>query len=241
MQYSNQSHTKVQEEFFNTLKELVSKTVMRYIARGIIPRREQEDVETAIIEKFLIKREKIESSFQGKAKITTYYIAVINRMCAEVIRKEQKHWYTINDQIDNHYHQQATVSFDTAKQTLVTEELLRFRASLMLFNGIRYKVILFLKYYFDIPLTDSDIKNYAGDKTEDARKILSERAKLSKAEVNEKLATLVSIIEKKEIKGDAVRMWINKQMDTILCRMNGRNNSFHCKETIGLMLEMQNV
>lgn len=239
MQYSNQSHKKVSDEFFETLNGLISKVVARYIARGAIPRREQSDVETSILEKFLLKQAKIDSAFQGKAKITTYYIAVINRMCAEVIRKQQKHWYSINENDEKDLPQNATVSFDTARSTLVKEELKRFRATLMLFNGSSAKVLLFLKYYYDIPIKDNEISNYAGAKAEKAKQLLDNRSKLPKAMINQKLAELVLLVEKKQVGGDAIRMWINKQVDILLCRMNGKNTSFHDKETIGLMLEMQ--
>ncbi|ALO14652.1 hypothetical protein L21SP5_00985 [Salinivirga cyanobacteriivorans] len=239
MQYRNQLNKKVTEEFFDTLKELITKVVARYIARGAIPRREQADVETAIIEKFLLKQEQIDSAFQGKAKISTYYIAVINRMCAEVIRKEQKHWYSLNEHDDKKILADSTTYFDASKQTLVNEELKRFRATIMLFNGSSAKVLLFLKLYYDIPITTQEIRNYAENKTAKAQKIIEMRSELSKAELNQKLADLVLLVEGKKVGGDAVRMWINKQMDTLLCRLNGQNKSFHNKETIGLMLEMQ--
>ncbi|WP_462281063.1 hypothetical protein [Salinivirga cyanobacteriivorans] len=239
MQYRNQLNKKVSEEFFNTLKELITKVVARYIARGAIPRREQADVETAIIEKFLLKQEQIDSAFQGKAKISTYYIAVINRMCAEVIRKEQKHWYSLNEHDDKKILADSTTNFDASKQTLVNEELKRFRATIMLFNGSSAKVLLFLKFYYDIPITTQEIRNYAESKTAKAQKIIEKRSELSKAELNQKLADLILLVEGKKVGGDAVRMWINKQMDTLLCRLNGQNKSFHNKETIGLMLEMQ--
>lgn len=239
MQYRNQLNKKVSEEYFNTLKGLITKVVARYIARGVIPRREQADVETAIIEKFLLKQEQIDSAFQGKAKVTTYYIAVINRMCAEVIRKEQKHWYSLSEHDDKNILKDSTVSFDTAKQTLVNEELKRFRATIKLFNGSSAKVLLFLKFYYDIPITKQEIRDYAGDKAGKAQKIIEKRSELSKAQINQNLAELLLLVEGKEVGGDAVRMWINKQIDILLRRLNGQNKRFHNKETIGVMLEMQ--
>jgi hypothetical protein len=91
MQLSNKSDKQEQNGFYQTLNHLINKVVMRHVSRGVIPTREQEDVKTSILEKFLLKQNKIDGSFQGKSKIATYYTAVINRMCAEVIRKEQKH------------------------------------------------------------------------------------------------------------------------------------------------------
>ncbi|MFO7791262.1 MAG: hypothetical protein R6V32_11915 [Bacteroidales bacterium] len=237
--HSNQLIQKEQNRFYNSVKEIITKVVVRYIARGVIPKREQQDVETAIIEKFLSKQDKIDNAFQGKAKKTTYYTAVINRMCAEIIRKEQNHWYAVNENNDSSFSHDRSLSFETEKQMLIQEELKRFRAGIMLFNGSQAKVLLFLKYYYDIPLQNSDVTNYAGSKDHEALKILGKRNNLSKAEVNSRLAQLVMLVENKNISGDAVRMWLNKQIDILLCRLNGKNKSFHNKETIGVMLEMQ--
>jgi DNA-directed RNA polymerase specialized sigma24 family protein len=239
MQLSNKSDKQEQNGFYQTLNHLINKVVMRHVSRGVIPTREQEDVKTSILEKFLLKQNKIDGSFQGKSKIATYYTAVINRMCAEVIRKEQKHWYAVNEFVENSTPHDATLSFDAAKEVLVKEELKRFMASIMLFNGSQSKVILLLKYYYDIPLLPGDVANYAGDKEKEAIKILAGRSGLSKSVVNERLAKLVFLVEQKKMTGDAIRMWINKQVDILLYRMNGRNKSFHNKETIGVMLEMK--
>lgn len=238
-QQSNQLSRKKESGFYNNLREMTGKVVGRYVARGVIPRREHEDVETAIIEKFLLKQNKIDSSFQGKAKLSTYYLAVINRMCAEVIRKEQNHWYAVNDMNDSGIFYDSTLSFETAKQTLLQEELKRFNACLLLFNSLQGKLILFLKYQYNIPVNTTDVEKYAGDKSREAMKILEGRNDLSKAMVNERLARLVALVEGKQLTGDAVRMWLNKQTDILLARLNGRGKRFHNKETIGVMLEMQ--
>jgi len=240
MHHSNQLYTR-QREFLKVIKSISSKVVARYVSKGVIPERERDDVERSIVEKFLIKKDKINSSFNGRAKITTYYTAVINRMCCEVIRQEQKHWYAVKD---NEYISfplvDATVSFDTAKQTLVREELNRLYNLIMLINGSHSKVLLFLKYYFDIPIQEDVIIDYTGcNKKEQALKILGYRKGLSKAVVTERLAELVLLVENKQVGGDAVRMWINKQIDTLVYRMNGGNKERHNKETIGIMLEMQ--
>jgi len=236
---SNQVERRKEVDFYNILSELTGKVVDRYIARGVIPRREKEDVETAIIEKFLRKRDKIDRNFHAKAKRKTYYIAVINRMSAEVIRKENKHWYAVNDMHDGGFIHDTTFSFETAKETLLKEELKRFQVCLTLFDSLQSKLILFLKYQYNVPLNASDINNYAGKSSNEAEKLLKGRNSLSKTMVNHRLAQLVQLVEHKEISGDAVRMWLNKQTESLINRLNGNNQSFHNKETIGVMLEMQ--
>ncbi|MDG5799618.1 hypothetical protein QA597_04495 [Marinilabiliaceae bacterium ANBcel2] len=239
MQLSNKIDQK-QSEFLSTIKSISSKVVGRYVSRGAIPERERGDVEDSIIEKFVLKKEQIDNRFKGKSKRSTYYTAVINRMCCEVIRKEHKHWHVVTNNSDEEFHHYATVELDSAKQTYVNEELKRFNNSIMLFNGTHSKVLLFLKYYFDIPLQESIITEYAGYNNKEAvLKILGNRKGLSKAAVTERLAKLVLLVENRDIGGDAVRMWINKQINVLLNRMNGNNKRFHNKETIGIMLEMK--
>ena len=234
---SNIALEKSPDRLIKAISQIINKVVRRYISRGVIPEREKEDTEMSVMEKFLKKKDKINSSFKGTAQITTYYTAVINRMCCEVIRKDQKHWYAVKETEEQDV-DFSTLHFDTAKRSLLLEELKRFKHSLILFNGSYAKVLLFLKYYFDIPIQTSDIESYAKGFESEASLLLSERSNLSKAEVNDKLAQLVSLVENKSIGGDAVRMWINKQIETILCRLNGNNHSFHTKETISVMLEM---
>ncbi len=81
----------------NELMQLSERVVNRFIANKHIPRREKEDVQMAIVEKFLISKQKISDRFQGKSKATTYCIAILNRMCLEIIRKDIKHWNLSED------------------------------------------------------------------------------------------------------------------------------------------------
>ena len=223
-----------------TVSLIINNVVAKYISRGAIPERERSDVEMAITEKYLLKSDQINNAFQGRSKLTTYYAAVINRMCCEIIRKEQKHWYAVSESEALYKKESGTVAFDAAKQTLLKEELKRFSFALALFDNILAKVILFLKYNFDIPIKSEEIQSYAGlKKMNQAAAILTKRSDLSKAELNENLAELVLLIENKKVGGDAIRMWTNKQIDILIERMNGNSQQFHTRETISIMLEMQ--
>ena len=71
---------------------LAEKVVKRYVSKGVVPQRELEDTQMQMVEKFLLKQDKIEERFSGKSNVTTYCIAVLNNMCCEIIRKDLKHW-----------------------------------------------------------------------------------------------------------------------------------------------------
>ncbi len=230
------------EQHFDTelVFNLSKKVVSRYVAKAIIPAREREDVEMAMIEKFLNQNEKIHAQFEGKSKISTYYIAILNRMCCEVIRKEQKHWYAVGNE-DKVFPSKitATQTYDSEKNTIIKEELDRLTMVLMFFNNETAKIILFLKYYFDIPLLPEDIAGYCRKEHFKITHILAQRGKLSQGEVFGNLALVVKIAEGKTVGGDAVRMWLKKQMEIIINRMNGNGFSVHTPESISVLMEIQ--
>jgi len=79
------------------LMKLAKKVADAYAYRGSIPFREKDDVAMSVLEKFLSKKDKINKNFKGNSKYTTYCIAVLNRMCLEIIRKDIKHWNISED------------------------------------------------------------------------------------------------------------------------------------------------
>ncbi len=225
-------------DFINTITR---KVVSSYVSRSVIPLREKEDVEMIILEKFLKKKERIINAFEGKSKITTYYTAVINRMCCEVIRKEQKHWYSVNEgENDYQLDTLTTHNIESNKEIHIKDEVKRLANTMLFFNGDHAKVNLYLKYYFDIPLEDEDIEQYCSKEFLNLKQILKDRDSLSKAEVFNNLSKTLNIAENKNVGGDAVRMWLYKKIDTILKRLNGNGQYFYNKESLAILLEIHN-
>lgn len=223
------------------IMDIASKVVSRYISRAAIPEREKEDVIMAIVEKFLLKKEKILEAFEGKAALSTYYTAVINRMCCEIIRKENKHWYSLpEDENPLTFNQINTSHIDTEKKIVIKNEVKRFQNAMLFFNEERAKVYLFMKFLFDIPVQDEDIEQYTKGLRFDLKSLFITQQGLSKGETFEYLARLVNTVENKDIKADAVRMWLNKQIDILLQRLNGTETSFHTRESLAILIEIEN-
>jgi len=236
--YTNKPNTFCVEAILKIAKIVVSK----YVARGVIPYREKEDVEMAVVEKFLNQQEKIMNAFEGKSKISTYYAAIINKMCCEVIRKESKHWYSLSENDPQEIaNSNATADFDTDKKTCLNSEIHLLSKALLFFNGDAGKVNLFLKYYFDIEIKDEDIKTFSLEHYGKIKEILACEKEALKAAKFEKMADVVNVVEKKNIKGDAVRMWLNKQIDVLLKRINYHGNSKHTVETLCILMEMKSL
>ncbi len=225
----------------STIMELVSNVVMRYVSKSCIPKREKEDVEMAILEKILNQQEKINASFQNKSSIKTYYIAIINRMCCEVIRSESRHWYSVSDiEVELVANQKSSMIMNGEMQTIIKSEIKRLHRVMLFFNGERTKILLFLKYFFIIPIEENEIKNYAKQNFPKVNSLFNQDESLTQSERYQRMAEIINIVEEKEVKGDAVRMWLNKQIEMILKRMNIYNDSNHCKESLKIMMEMTN-
>ena len=223
----------------HTIMELVSNVVMRYVSKSSIPMREKEDVEMAIMEKILKQQEKINASFQNRSNIKTYYIAVINRMCCEVIRNESKHWYSVSDMdIVQELDKDSKREIETDKTLIIKKEIKRLSNILLFFNEERNKILLFMKFLFDIPIEDNEVREYSKDKYDRVRPLFNREEHLSQADIYNMLAHITNRVEDKDVKGDAIRMWMNKQIELILKRMNDYDESNHCRESLRILIEM---
>ncbi len=214
---------------------LAQKVVYRYA--HTIPRTEQEDVKMNMVEKYLNEESKICRNFNGNSKTTTYVMAILNRMCCGIIRKEIKHW---NNAGEDHlsYENNGGSAEETATQLLINDEIKYLKKVIILIND-NYKTVVFLAFYFALQTKIFFLKIYDKNyKKHNLLKLLSTKTPLSKGQIFEQLAKTTNIVEKNNIKGDAVRMWLNKQQETILTRLNGPyNRASYNKESFTILFE----
>ncbi len=243
---SNQSNQSINVDVpAEQLMGLVRKVVQRYAAKGSIPKREIEDAEMTVFEKFWNNREKIFGAFQGKSQLTTYCIAVANRMCCEFIRKEKKHWNQLHEAMETVTERSTETNklpqYETEKLTLFKNEVQRLKNAFQFFNGESSKINLFLKYYLDIPVHPADVNSYHKGDPESVLSLLSQNSgQASKGEKFEKLADVVNLVEGKSVKSDAVRMWLHSRMDALLTRLNGSGIASYNHESLSVLMEMMN-
>jgi DNA-directed RNA polymerase specialized sigma24 family protein len=222
------------------LLELANAVVSGYVRRSIIPMRENEDVKMAIVEKFISQREKIDKAFEGKSKLTTYYIAIMNRMCCEIIRHENRYWYTV---VENEYPKELqesdsiTMKFETEKDVIIKHEELRLEQVINSYPVKKGKLLLFLKFYFDLPISREEVERYAEHLTDDLALLLKREQTTARSEVYNILATAVNLVEHKNIKGDAVRMWMNKHLESVISELNKYDESEYSIDNIETLLE----
>ncbi|MDA3890300.1 MAG: hypothetical protein PF517_01400 [Salinivirgaceae bacterium] len=211
---------------------LSDKVVARYASAGTIPEKDKKDVKMAIVEKFLLKHDTIKKAFTGKAKVSTYCIAILNRMCCEIIRKELKHWKNSNEELQDV--QDNSIS-DADKFTIKDEVNLLHRI-LLLFGDEQIKLRLFLAYFYGLTIQNIDIENYSLNENVDS--IFKETGIKNKGEIFVQLAKVVNNAEQKELKADAIRMWLNKCIAKIILRLNSPfNRANYDKDTLQILFE----
>jgi len=215
---------------------IAQKIVHRYVYARAIPQKEEEDVKMAIVEKFLLKHDAIRKAYNGESKVTTYCISILNRMCCEVIRKELKQW---KQQPTENFESGNTDFNSTSTQLVINDEINQLEKIINLFDEEKDKVRLFMAYYYQLQIRDSDIKLYDSNFEKNKLKSLFLQIDIkNKGDIYVNLAFAVERVENKKIKADAVRMWLNKVIEQIITRLNGPfKRANYNKESVQILFE----
>ena len=219
---------------------LAEKVVIRYVNKGIIPSREKEDTQMFIVEKFLRKQSQIHKNFLGKANVTTYCISVLNNMCCEVIRKELKHWKNELNEISDIF---VSNKESASQKTVIQDEINYLDKIFQLFDAEKPKVNIVLSYYYHLNVQQTDINEYIKvHNNKNAKPKLVIGGNLNKGEIFNNLADFICIVENKNIKPDAVRMWYIKITNTIINRLNGSfNRAYYDRDSFQVLYELYNA
>lgn len=224
------------DPLLSQLISVIPFVVNKYCMRKAIPQREKQDVELFVIEKLINKRDQIISSFKSESSFKTYSIAIVNRMVCEVIRKESRHWYAVEQ--EHFFHKEEKSSgIEVEKELFIKGEIKRYRLALRLFDGGGHKEYLFFKYYFGLSLSIADIEKYTINQSLEIHKLLNTECN-NKGEKFDRMAQVVNLVENKKVKSDALRMWLNKQLSRTISILNANGNANYSKETLGILLEV---
>ena len=93
-----------------------------------------------------------------------------------------------------------------------------------------------------ISIKEYELKNYCNNyKKGLCEELRKSSEKLKDKFIYDKLRDLVEICEKKQLKADAIRMYINKHISAITERMNGKfSTANYTKESLGILMEIKN-
>ena len=233
--------------------------VKKFVQNKSIHFSEFDDMKQSIIEKYLLKQDKIETSFTGQSKPETYISAILYRMVLELLRNEK-----------NKYQRQS--DFETHIRIFERERIINPEEKLIIQNEKKYldrvfatfgkereKIILYIKFFYQVKISEDEIRQYA--KNRDYNKLyeifissqkdmvhqssdpfkrvgtLKDELNLKDKEIFSLLCEAHNTIDEKKVKPDAIRMYVNNNIKKILERLNGENNrTFYTKKTLGLLL-----
>ncbi len=219
------------------LLEFAEKVASRFVKAGSIPEREKEDVKMTMVEKFLDKYPTILNAYKGEAKFTTYCIAILNRMCREIIRKEIKNWKQQPDDSLNEI--EMNQPGDVTSQLIIDEEVKFLEWILIMFDDEYHKIKLFMAYYYQFSALLNDIENYDPNYKEHGLELYFSQTDLkNKGDIFANLALVVNLVENKKLKADAVRIWFNNSIDKIITRLNSPyNRANYDKDSLQILFE----
>ncbi|MEA3495356.1 MAG: hypothetical protein U9R42_04905 [Bacteroidota bacterium] len=213
--------------------------VKMFVKNGRINYSEFDDTKQAVIEKYLSKKSKIESAYNGTAKAETYLSAVIYRMVLETIRgnnSKLKRMINSFEDVDNYSTEK---SIDPEQQLLIKNEIVFLQRVMLTLGNKRHQIELYLKYYLGIKLIITDLRIYVPNTVlSDVFNLLKENKLLKKQEKILNLCKIQNIIESKTVKPDAVRMYLNKNIEQIINRLNGNGRAFYTKDSFAVLFEL---
>jgi hypothetical protein len=200
------------------LMDFANRVVSKYVYYGTIPEREKDDVKMTIVKRFWEDQDSIASRFSGQAKRSTYCIAVLNRMCCEVIRKDLMHWKIKSEEFIREEHSSI---LSTSEHLIISDEARMLDKILRLFHTEKSKVLVYLACFFSLKPKKEHIKEYSANcHHEDIFQLLDAKNIQNKSHLFDNLAKVMNSCEHKSVKPDAVRMWLNKTMDKIIDQLN---------------------
>lgn len=213
--------------------------IKKFVKNGSINYDDFEDTKQNVIEKYLNKKDIIENAFTGAAKPETYISAVIFRMVLEILRSEKNKPKRNSDLSDNSKIFNSEKVINPEEKLIIDNEKKYLERVLLTFGDERIKITLFCKFYFRLLILLVDIKGYIPDIfLKQVMKILDDNKNITDKEVFEKLCEVNNLIEQKKLKSDAIRMYVNKNIDKIIIRINGIRRAYYTKETLLILFEM---
>ena len=213
--------------------------VKKYIKAGYIAPDDFEDYKQTIIEKYITKRERIESLYDNRAKPETYISAVLYRMMLEILRAgstKEKHFGEYENTIlkNGEGHQV------TPEERLIIENEKHYLEKVLAsFGPETPKVTLLCKMFFRIKPTEKDLEAYLKKKPDNniIKLTLIEGNELDK-DIFDKLCIICNTAENKNNKPDAVRMYVGKTNGKIINRLNLNRQTNYNEESLAILFDM---
>jgi len=218
-----------------TLLELSEKVVSTYYRKGVIPKSELEDAKMELVERFLQQQERLANSFEGKARVSTFCVAVLNNYCREYIRKAMKLWKR-EQTVDEVF--SISPAEEAEKNAVISDEVAYLGRVMALQGDISPRLHVELTYFFDLVMPKFFLQAYDEQYIKHKLEALYEQNVPTKSEKYMVMAEGIKRAEKQKMKPDAVRMRFQKSMKLLIDLMNSPcNRAFYSKESFHVLYE----
>ncbi|MDP1677958.1 MAG: hypothetical protein Q8L88_13955 [Bacteroidota bacterium] len=235
-------------EFVIRCQRIISIIVWRYTANGMFALTNVEDIKQSVTLELINRLPLIEKNYNGQVLLTTYLSVVIKNICLRIHETESSDntplsfnelWKLNKKNIDG-----GMVSDENAdNDILLSNELDRFTLALDLFYVRRFKILVFLKVYFSIPVTSEDLKgcfrNITRKDLEHLLDVFNEQHQSTIEFANFGLLTvMMNKYERTSTPEESVRRLAHRYIQKLIKLMNGKTPSrAHTKDSLQVLLE----
>lgn len=221
------------------LETISSIIVKQYIGDRRIDPEDYDDFTQTLKTRYLASKDRIEAKFRGDSQPQTYMSAVLNNMLREEIRTYDRHKQR-SDEFEKVAMQSGETdnSISPEDRAIIENEKKNLRRVFLTLGKNRAKVLLCCKMVFRLKVTDEDLDEYLnGRPSNGAEKFIEVSDSDQNQDIYQKLCQVTNLVEGKDNKSDAIRLWLSKQIDQIITRLNSNGISKYNLETFGILLE----
>ncbi|MBQ3691191.1 MAG: sigma-70 family RNA polymerase sigma factor [Bacteroidales bacterium] len=229
------------EEVFplQMLEKITSITVKNFIKAGYIGPEDYQDFTQTLKMRYLSAKERIEGKFKSDSLPQTYMSSVIKNMMLEELRAGKKY-----KERSIEFQKAAIIkgdkddSLSPENRTVIENEKKHLQKVFLTLGKDRAKVVMCCKMVWKIKVTDLEFRDYLqGRDSNGAEKYLDFDDKEQNQDIYQRLCMITNLVENKNNKPDAVRLWLSKKIEQVITRLNANRISKYDAETFGILLE----
>ena len=221
------------------LEKVSSIIVKKFIKAGYITPDDYQDFTQTLKMRYLSGREKIEGRFKADSLPQTYMSSVLKNMLLEELRSGKRY-----KERSKEYEKAALRegekdrALSPEEKAVVENEKKHLQRVFLTLGRHRAKVLLGCKMVQRLPVTGEEFEDYLeGRPSNGAENYLKVLPTDQNQDIYQKLCMITNLVEQKDNKPDAIRLWLGKKIEQIIARLNSGRSSRYDTETFGILLE----
>ncbi len=231
------------------IRKLVFKVL---ISQGYYPVEESEELVHIVLEKLLLKEEKIINTFQGRSKFTTYLSVIIINICREIrdklLRQRQSkiilRIFPGLSELSYYFGKIPDKNILPDDSLIISQYVKKLHLIFLTYGDESIKLVICLKTFSGIRLDpgDMDLDHLPPDESAKAMEIIDRINEMGtgspRKELFQMLSCLFFITERKSQSSEALRKWIEYHKKQVILILNGNPpHAAFTMETFDLLFE----